>query len=412
MMDSEVDYEAVFKASLSPLLVLTPEFVIVAANDSYLEVTGRTLEDIIGRHVFTVFPANPEAPNDPDAHGVEALRASLERVVATGEPDTMGLHRYDIEAGGLSGFDERYWSAVNMPVLGPDGEVKLILHRAEEVTGLLQQLRRSRGGGVTGAQAQREEMESLVFVRARELLDLSERLKQAYRQQSQSMAVLREAIERQRRFVFDASHDLRNPITGLLTELEVALSEPRPNTDTDLQQILRKSLRDAERLNDLVTDLLELSRLDTATPTATEPVDLAHLVVDELERSTLTAAVLTRLDQQVVVHACRIRLVRLLSNLVANAERHTTTKIEIIVTTDPPDAVLEVIDDGPGIAPADHERIFERLRRLDDARRQDPGGSGLGLPIAREIAHAHGGHLYAADHPTGARFVLRLPLAT
>lgn len=109
------------------------------------------------------------------------------------------------------------------------------------------------------------------------------------------------------------------------------------------------------------------------------------------------------------MQACRIRLARLLCNLLDNAERHATTTIEIIVTTDPTHAVLEVIDDGPGIAPTDRERIFERLCRLDDARRLDPGGSGLGLPIAREIVHTYGGHLYAADHPTGARFVLRLP---
>jgi signal transduction histidine kinase len=172
-------------------------------------------------------------------------------------------------------------------------------------------------------------------------------------------------------------------------------------------------LRDAERLNEIVADLLELARLDTATPgAAVELVDLGCFVVEELERHPLTAAVRTRIDPQVMVFASRIRLARLLGNLVANAQRHTTTTIEIIVTTDPPHAVLEVIDDGPGIAPADRERIFERLCRLDDARRKDPGGSGLGLPIAREIARVHGGHLYAADHPTGARFVLRLPLTT
>src|SRR5260221_229694 len=127
-MDSEVNYEAVFKATLAPVLVLTPEFVIVAANDSYLEVTQRTPADLLGRHVFTAFPANPEAPDDPDAQGTEVLRASLARVVATGQPDTMALQRYDIEAGGSRVFQERYWSAVNTPVLGPDGEVKLIIH--------------------------------------------------------------------------------------------------------------------------------------------------------------------------------------------------------------------------------------------------------------------------------------------
>jgi signal transduction histidine kinase len=301
-MESEIDYKAIFNSAVAPVLVLTPEFVIVAANDSYLEVTERTRADLLGRHVFTAFPSNPEDPNDPDAQGAEVLRASLARVVATGRPDTMALQRYDIEAGPRM-FEERYWSAVNAPVLGPDGEVKLIIHRAEEVTGFLRQLKRCRGRGVTGARAEREEMATGVYARAYELLNLSERLKQAYRQQGQSVSALREAIERQRRFVFDASHDLRNPITGLLTELEVALAEP--SADTELQPILRKLLRDAERLNDLVADLLELSRLGTATPAATEPVDLAHLVMDELERRTLTAAVVAWLDEQVVVRPPR-----------------------------------------------------------------------------------------------------------
>jgi signal transduction histidine kinase len=407
-MDREVDYGAVFKALAAPLLVLTPDFVMVGANDSFLKLAGRSAADLLGRPFFVVFPRNPNATDDPDEEGAEGLRASLARVLATGERDTMALQRYDIEVSGRPGvFEERYWSTINVPVLGPDGEVELIVLRTEEVTDFLQQLRRFGESGVTGAQAELEAMRTDVYVRARELHDLNERLRQAYRQQRQTMSALQAAIERQRRFVFDASHDLRNPITGLLTELEVAISEP----DTDVHESLRKLLLDAERLNDIVADLLELARLDTATHTATEPVDLADLVMDELERRTLTTTVLTQLDQQVVVCASRIRLVRLLNNLLANAERHTRTTIDIIVTTDPPDAVLEVIDDGPGIAAADRERVFERLCRLDDAYRQDPGGSGLGLPIAREIAQGYGGHLYAADHPTGARFVLRLPLA-
>jgi signal transduction histidine kinase len=407
-MDSTVDYGAVFKALVVPLLVLTPDFTMVAANDSFLKAFGRSQADLLGRDLFAVFPGNPNAPDDPDVQGVEWLRASLERVVATGQRDTMALQRRDIEASGRPGvFEERYWSTINTPILGPDGEVKLIVNRAEEVTDFLQQLRLSGERDVTRARSELEAMRTDLYARACELQELNEELKQAHRQQRQTTSMLREVIERQRRFVFDASHDLRNPITGLLTELEVAIAEP----DSDLPQILRKMLRDAERLNDIVNDLLELARLDAARPAATEPVDLTHLVIDELERRPLTVAVVTRLESQVVVHACRIRLARLLDNLLANAVRHTTTAIEITVTADPPDAVLEVIDDGPGIAPADRERVFERLRRLDDARRLDPGGSGLGLPIAREIAHAYGGRLYAADHPTGARFVLRLPLA-
>jgi signal transduction histidine kinase len=407
-MNQEVDYGAVFKALAAPLLVLTPDFVMVAANDSFLKLTGGSEADLLGRPFFVVFPSNPNAPNAPNEQGAEALRASLARVLATGERDTMALQRYDIEVSGRPGvFEERYWSTINVPVLGPDGEVELVVLRTEDVTDFLQQLKRSGEGGVTGAQAELEAMRTDVYVRARELHDFNERLQRTHRQQRETMSALQAAIERQRRFVFDASHDLRNPITGLLTELEVAISEP----DSDPHQILRKLLLGAERLNDIVADLLELARLDTATPVVTELVDLADLVMDELERRTLTTTVAAQLDQQVVVCASRIRLVRLLNNLLANAERHTRTTIDIIVAADPPDAVLEVIDNGPGIAPADRERVFERLCRLDDAYRQDPGGSGLGQPIAREIAQSYGGHLYAADHPTGARFVLRLPLA-
>src|SRR5690606_41645769 len=85
--------------------------------------------------------------------------------------------------------------------------------------------------------------------------------------------------------------------------------------------------------------------------------------------------------------------------------------IEIIVAAEPPDAVLEVIDDGPGVAPDEREKIFRRRYRAEESRRLDSGGSGLGLPIAREIAQGYGGDLYLADHPSGARFVMRLPLA-
>jgi signal transduction histidine kinase len=407
-MRSEVDFVAVFMSIVAPLVILTPNFVIMAANNAYLRATERTEADLVGQCIFTAFPGNPDAPEDPDAQGQEMLRASLARVVATCKWDAMPVQRYDIkEPGEWGAFKERYWSMVNAPVLGQDGEVELIIHRAEEVTDFLQELRRSGGHGVTSVRRELDAMETNVYVRAHELQELNERLKRAHSQQGETMFALQETIERQRRFVFDASHDLRSPITGLLAELEDALAEP----DIDLRPVLPNLLRGAERLNEIVADLLELARLDTVTPATTEPVDLGRLVVEELEGCHLAANVRTRLDQQVVARASQVRLARLLCNLVSNAERHATSKIEIIVTADPPDAVLEVIDDGPGIAPVDREKVFERLVRLDDARRRDPGGSGLGLPIARAIAQSFDGRLYAADHPTGARLVLRLPLA-
>jgi signal transduction histidine kinase len=105
-----------------------------------------------------------------------------------------------------------------------------------------------------------------------------------------------------------------------------------------------------------------------------------------------------------------MQLIRVLDNLLANAQRHAETAVDVTVERDGDEVVVAVADDGPGIAPADRERIFERFVRLDDSRRRDPGGSGLGLAISRDIAHAHNGSLKVEDSPQGARFGLRLPL--
>ncbi|MBO4272359.1 PAS domain-containing sensor histidine kinase [Microbispora triticiradicis] len=406
-MKPTIDYEAVFKAGQAPSLILTPDLVIVAANDAYLKVVGRTAKDLLGRPLFAAFPPNPGVPPDAGAQGADSLRTSLEQVLTTRRRDFMPLQRYDVEAPGRPGvFEERYWSTVNTPVLGPYGEVLWIILSTEEVTDLVQTLRRSPADAGEGGPPARD-----VDAFARGLQALNEELRQAHREQRETTSALREAIERQRRLVFEASHDLRNPITGLMIELECALSEP----GIDLQRILRKSLCDAERLNDIVADLLDLARVDTESgePPA-QTVDLAELVTDELNRRVSGAAVAvhTRLAPDVLVRASRIRLARLLGNLMANAERHARTKIEIHVCADPPDAVLEVADDGPGIPPADRERIFERMYRRREARERDPGGSGLGLTIARAIAEMYGGTLCVADSPVGARLVLRLPLAS
>ncbi|MCP2342429.1 sensor histidine kinase [Actinomadura rupiterrae] len=210
-------------------------------------------------------------------------------------------------------------------------------------------------------------------------------------------------VERERRFVADASHDLRGPITGLVTRLEDAAAE-------DPAPVLRALLADALRLGEIVDDLLELTRLDAGAEATVNSVDLSRLVAEEVARVPAGLAVTTDLAPGAVVLASRIRLARVLGNLLANAARHARN-VHVSVTVRPPHAFLEVVDDGPGIDPAEAERVFERFVRLDDARRRDPGGSGLGLPIARQIARRYGGDLYAADHKGGAHFVLTLPLA-
>jgi PAS domain S-box-containing protein len=127
------DFSALFDATPSPYLVLSSDLRIVSVNRAYLHATSTVREDILGRGIFEVFPDNPA---DPAASGVEKLDASLQRVLQTRSADTMAIQKYDIRVPGPHGlcFEERYWSPINTPVLGADGEVTHIIHRVEDVT--------------------------------------------------------------------------------------------------------------------------------------------------------------------------------------------------------------------------------------------------------------------------------------
>jgi signal transduction histidine kinase len=217
---------------------------------------------------------------------------------------------------------------------------------------------------------------------------------------------LQAAVEENRRFVADASHELRSPIAALRAELEIATAHP---DQADWPTVVDAALADTERLQHLATDLLLLARLDH-TSIDDNTVDLATLVREHTAhrrtRHTLTAELP---DHPVLVRGSRTLLDRLLGNLLDNADRHATTAVTVHLAEDADQAVLEVIDDGPGIPPADRDRVFTRFTRLDDARTRDTGGTGLGLPIARRIATTHHGTLHAAAHTGGARFVAVLP---
>ncbi len=125
------DFQALFEASPTPLLVVVPpDWTIVAANAARLQITGTTREEQIGRRLFDVFP---DDPNDPDADGMRNLSASLERVVATRAADTMAVQRYALQ-GPDGTYVERWWAPVNTPVLDENGEVASIIHHVEDVT--------------------------------------------------------------------------------------------------------------------------------------------------------------------------------------------------------------------------------------------------------------------------------------
>ncbi|MCW2884402.1 MAG: hypothetical protein QOE54_5898 [Streptosporangiaceae bacterium] len=209
-----------------------------------------------------------------------------------------------------------------------------------------------------------------------------------------------------RRFTSDASHDLRSPITAMRAQLEEALMYP---DDTDWPRTATSVLAGTERLQAIVTDLLILARLDAGVPMCLEATDLAELVGVELDRRPQRVEAIRNLQQGVFTQCDRLRICRLVGNLIDNADRHADTQMTVTVRDDGPLAVLEVADDGAGIAVELRQVVFERFTRLEASCERDPGGTGLGLAIARQIAEAHHGTLTIEDSARGTRFVLRLP---
>jgi signal transduction histidine kinase len=201
-------------------------------------------------------------------------------------------------------------------------------------------------------------------------------------------------------FVADAAHELRSPVSGLRQHAEVALGHPGTTDVPELAGIVRA---EALRLQALVDDLLLLARSDEgALARLDEPVDLDG-VVDAVAGRVEPPP---RLDRSGVsggqVRGDPASLERLVTNLVDNARRHARTTVAIAVQEDDDGTVtLLVDDDGPGIAAADRDRVFERFVRLDEARSRDAGGSGLGLAIVAAVARLHGATVGIDDSPLG-----------
>ncbi|GAA0966570.1 ATP-binding protein [Acrocarpospora macrocephala] len=233
-----------------------------------------------------------------------------------------------------------------------------------------------------------------------------------------TLSRLHAALKQHRQMVADVSHDLRTPITAIRAEVEDALYAPQETSVTRLGSTLMGGL---DRLQAITHDLATMAKLDSGAPGTREPIALSELVAAELRPRRTTKQIEYALDPDVHVAGDRAQLTRLLASLVENAERHARTTIKVSVRKQPGDpsddqrfpdgvAVLEVLDDGPGIPPHKRELVFQRFTRLDAARTRDAGGAGLGLPIARQIAEALGGTLHIEDSPSGARFVLYLPI--
>jgi two-component system OmpR family sensor kinase len=224
-----------------------------------------------------------------------------------------------------------------------------------------------------------------------------------------------QSLDRQREFVADASHELRTPLTSIQANLEL-LQATGPGSEDD-GHALDSALASTRRMSGLVSDLLLLARADAGRRVAQTDVDLATIAVGALEEIEPIAGdrrIRSELQRPLPLRGTPDELHRLIRNLLENAVRHTPdrTVVELTARRDGNDALLEVLDDGPGLPDGMDEQVFDRfVRGGGPADTSGGGGSGLGLAIVRAVAEAHGGSVEAGRSAYGgARFSVRLPL--
>jgi signal transduction histidine kinase len=399
------DFRCLFEAAPGAYLVLDTRLLIVAVSDAYLRATMTTRAGVLGRHLFDVFPDNPD---DPTADGTRTLRASLERVLHRGAPDSMAVQKYDIrrpeESGG--GFEVRYWSPINTPVLANDGSVAYIIHRVEDVTEFVALQEQ----GIEQAM-RTEELESRSATMQAEILRRSHELHRANQH-------LREASSAKSDFLSRMSHELRTPLTAILGFGELLGLE---DLDPEHADWVGNILKAGRHLLDLLNDVLDIARIESGHLTLSlEPVSVHALVQDTVElmhriarAQGITLEVELGASAKAYVRADRQRLRQVLINLVSNAIKYNRAdgRVTIAVAdSGGPDRLrLVVTDTGNGLTPTQMERLFVPFERLDAAA-TGVEGTGLGLVLSRSLTEEMGGTMGVDSTPgDGSSFWVEFP---
>ena len=437
--ESEPEYRALFEALPSLYLILNPDLVILNASDSYLRATMTRREQIVGRHIFEVFPDNP---SEELSTGVSNLRASLERVRRDRLSDAMAVQKYDVRRPESEGgeFEERYWSPVNTPALGPDGRLRYIIHKVEDVTMFM----RLRQEGVAHSQradalqTRSAHMEAEIVARAQQLQEANERVRQLNEGLEQRVAErtaeLQHAEEQLRqaqkmeaigRLTGGIAHDFNNMLAVVLSYADLVLAAESLPTPT--RHFVEQIAHAGQRAAALTHKLLTFSRQEVTQPRL---VDLNTLLRD-------THSFLTRLvgeEWQVKVFACEgtanvivdpSHLEQVIANLVVNARDAmphggpiTIETADIWLDADDlhngmrvapgPYVILSVSDAGIGMDAATRARIFEPFFTTKEAGR----GTGLGLATVHGIVRQAHGHIWVySEVGFGTVFKVYLPRA-
>jgi signal transduction histidine kinase len=381
------DFRVLFEHAPGSFLVLDRHYFILAATDRYLRDTMTVRENIVGQHLFDAFPGNP---NDPNESGVANLSASLDRVLRDRVADRMAIQKYDIRAP-EGGFEERYWSPVNTPILGPTGEVEYILHAVKDVTDMV---RLEASGNAQAAltetlRAKTSTMETEIRTRSSQLAETNRQLQAANDELAMRTAELNDSLQTMQTFTYSIAHDLRAPLRALESFSTVVVDEYSDKLDDNGRDCLQRIKNAARRMDILVSDLLAYGQLTHVEVTAV-PISLDQAVNKVLH--DLTSEIRTR---EAVVDVERplptiignvVLLNQVLVNLIDNALKFVPSgrspHIKIKATAQDKTLRLCIADNGIGIAPEHHEKIFDLFARLH--RPTEYSGTGIGLALVKK----------------------------
>ncbi|HEY6671481.1 MAG TPA: ATP-binding protein [Solirubrobacterales bacterium] len=392
---------------LSGLVVTSPRLRDFALpDDAVIKVL-----DQAGQPLAATNPAIDLGPPSASVHDVGSLSVATEPVTASGS-----LPAYVQYARPFEGVNEtiaRLWLFLGAGVLG--GTLLALLaglavaDRAmrpiKTLTGLARQITSTRDPSKRiPAPASDDEVGEL----ARTMDGMLQALDEARSEREQS-------LERQREFVADASHELRTPLTSIQANLE--LLQAAGASSEDDRDAVDSALSSTKRMSGLVSDLLLLARADAGRQVARTDLDLAQIAagaLDEVQPLTGERRLESQLEGPLPLRGSPDELHRMVRNLLENTVRHTPerTTVELTARRDGDEALLEVLDDGPGIPSGIEQQVFDRFVRGDGpSDTAGGGGSGLGLAIVRAVAASHGGSVSAGRSTYGgARFSIRLPL--
>lgn len=394
-------FRAVFQQAPGLFLLLDPELRIVDASDAYLAATMTDRPDLVGLDLFEAFPDNPD---DPGADGTANLRASLDRVRGQLKADAMPVQKYDVrrpESEG-GGFEARWWSPVNSPVLDDDGNLIAIVHRVDDVSEI-EVLRQAVANDLARETALEDELTSLEQLLYRRTQELEE-----------AMAQLHELDRVRSEFLSRTSHELRTPLNSVIGFAQLLeLDDLSDRQAESVTMILRAS----RHLLTLINEVLDIAQIQagqlalSVEPVAVDDVMQAaiELVQPVADRHEVSVSAPMSIDG--FVAADRQRLLQVLLNLLSNAIKYNRPggRVEVTAIGVGSRMHLRVEDTGVGISSDHQQRLFSPFDRLGQEQ-SGIEGSGVGLVLARGLAERMDARLVLErSSPAGSTFLLDLP---